>query len=378
MLLKIRFLCFVIFEMMHKVLLLAYYWQKYLFFLNLILKIEIILIKKIITILSIESSCDDTSAAIIRDGSVLSNVTANQTVHNQYGGVVPELASRQHLQNIIPVIDIALGNANILKSELDAIAFTRGPGLLGSLIVGVSTAKSLAFSLGIPIIEVHHMHAHILAHFADEPKPDFPFLCLTVSGGHTQIVRVDSYRDMEILGTTIDDAAGEAFDKTGKMLGLEYPAGPIIDKLAKLGKHTFTFPEPQVDVLDFSFSGLKTSILYFLQREMAANSNFITENINDICCSVQTTIVNILLKKLKKASEITGIKQIGIAGGVSANSFLRSELLRLGEKLGWQTYIPAFEYCTDNAGMIGVAAYFKYLDQDFAHQTVTPQARLEF
>lgn len=336
------------------------------------------MIKKIVTILSIESSCDDTSAAVIRDGAVLSNVTASQTIHNQYGGVIPEVASRQHLQNIIPVIDVALSDAHILKSELDAIAFTRGPGLLGSLIVGVSAAKALAFSLGIPIIDVHHMHAHILAHFADEPKPDFPFLCLTVSGGHTQIVKVNSYRDMEILGSTIDDAAGEAFDKTGKMLGLEYPAGPIIDKLAKLGNHTFTFPEPQVGVLDFSFSGLKTSILYFLQREMAVNPNFINENLNDICCSVQTTIVRILLKKLKKASEITGIRQIGIAGGVSANSFLRSELINLGKKHGWQTFIPAFEYCTDNAGMIGVAAYFKYLDQDFTDQSVTPQARLEF
>ncbi len=336
------------------------------------------MIKKIVTILSIESSCDDTSAAVIRDGAVLSNVTASQTIHNQYGGVIPELASRQHLQNIIPVIDVALKDAQISKSALDAIAFTRGPGLLGSLIVGVSAAKALALSLDIPIIDVHHMHAHILAHFADDPKPDFPFLCLTVSGGHTQIVKVNSYRDMEILGSTIDDAAGEAFDKTGKMLGLEYPAGPIIDKLAKLGTHTFTFPEPQVGVLDFSFSGLKTSILYFLQREMAVNPNFIQENMNDICCSVQTTIVKILLKKLKKASDITGIKQIGIAGGVSANSFLRSELKSLGEKHGWQTFIPAFEYCTDNAGMIGVAAYFKYLDQDFADQSVTPQARLEF
>lgn len=336
------------------------------------------MIKKIVTILSIESSCDDTSAAVIRDGAVLSNVTASQTIHNQYGGVIPEVASRQHLQNIIPVIDVALKDAQILKSELDAIAFTRGPGLLGSLIVGVSAAKALALSLDIPIIDVHHMHAHILAHFAEDPKPDFPFLCLTVSGGHTQIVKVNSHRDMEILGSTIDDAAGEAFDKTGKMLGLEYPAGPIIDKLAKLGKHTFTFPEPQVGILDFSFSGLKTSILYFLQREMAANPSFIQENINDICCSVQTTIVKILLKKLKKASDITGIKQIGIAGGVSANSFLRSELKNLGEKHGWQTFIPAFAYCTDNAGMIGVAAYFKYLDQDFADQSVTPQARLEF
>lgn len=336
------------------------------------------MIKKIVTILSVESSCDDTSASIIRDGAVLSNVTASQTIHNQYGGVIPEVASRQHLQNIIPVIDVALKDAQILKSELDAIAFTRGPGLLGSLIVGVSAAKALALSLDIPIIDVHHMHAHILAHFAEDPKPDFPFLCLTVSGGHTQIVKVNSHRDMEILGSTIDDAAGEAFDKTGKMLGLEYPAGPIIDKLAKLGKYTFTFPEPQVGVLDFSFSGLKTSILYFLQREMAVNPNFIQENMNDICCSVQTTIVKILLKKLKKASDITGIKQIGIAGGVSANSFLRSELKNLGEKHGWQTFIPAFAYCTDNAGMIGVAAYFKYLDQDFADQSVTPQARLEF
>lgn len=334
------------------------------------------MIKKNISILSIESSCDDTSAAVVVDGQVLSNITANQTVHQHYGGVIPELASRQHLMNIIPVIDVALKEAKVALTEIDAIAFTRGPGLLGSLIVGVSMAKSLALSLDIPLIEVHHMRAHVLAHFAEDPKPTFPFLCLTVSGGHTQIERVNDFNDIEILGSTIDDAAGEAFDKTGKMLGLDYPAGPIIDKLAKNGKPVYVFPEPKVGTLDFSFSGLKTSILYFLQKEMANNPAFINENIADICCSVQTTIVNILIKKLTLAAKKTGINHIGIAGGVSANSALREALENVGKKHGWTTFIPSFQYCTDNAGMIGVAGYYKYLNGEFSDQSVTPLARM--
>lgn len=363
---------------MHKVLLLAYHWQNYLKYFYSYHIIPTILIKNNTTILAIESSCDDTSAAIIQNGNVLSNKIASQSVHQQYGGVIPELASRQHLQHIIPVIDIALKEANTTLSDLDAVAFTRGPGLLGSLIVGVSLAKSLALSLDIPLIEVHHMHAHILAHFAEDPRPSFPFLCLTVSGGHTQIVKVNDFDDMEVLGTTIDDAAGEAFDKTGKMLGLDYPAGPIIDKLASMGSHKYPFPEPKVQGFNFSFSGLKTSILYFLQREMANDPNFIQANMNDICCSVQTTIVEILLHKLTKAAEETGIKEIGIAGGVSANSYLRSSLTKLGHTKGWNTYIPNFEYCTDNAAMIGIAGYYKYLKGIFCDQTVTPLARLEF
>jgi N6-L-threonylcarbamoyladenine synthase len=366
------------FKMMHKVLLLVYRWQKYLFFFIHQLYNIINLLKNKISVLAIESSCDDTSAAIITDGVVISNRTATQIVHQQYGGVVPELASRQHLIHIIPVIDAAIKDAGMDLQNIDAIAFTRGPGLLGSLIVGVSMAKSLALSMDIPLIAVHHMHAHVLAHFAEEPKPSFPFLCLTVSGGHTQIVKVNDYTDMKVLGSTIDDAAGEAFDKTGKMLGLDYPAGPIIDKLAKAGKPVFHFPEPQVAGLNFSFSGLKTSILYFLQKAVAENPNFIQENLNDICCSVQSSIVHILLKKLKKASEITGIKEIGIAGGVSANSYLRQSFDEEGKKHGWNTYIPAFEYCTDNAGMIAVAGYYKFLNGEFCDQNVTPLARMEF
>jgi N6-L-threonylcarbamoyladenine synthase len=333
--------------------------------------------KKNIVILAIESSCDDTSAAIIENGIVLSNKTANQIVHQQYGGVIPELASRQHLLHILPVIDVALNAAGKNLNELDGIAFTRGPGLLGSLIVGVSVAKALALSLDIPLVEVHHMQAHVMAHFAKMPFPEFPFLCLTVSGGHTQIVRVHDYITMDILGTTIDDAAGEAFDKTGKMLGLDYPAGPIIDTLAQKGKPIFKFPEPQVANLDFSFSGLKTSILYFLQREMAQNPQFIAENLNDICCSVQTTIVDILIRKISLASQQTGIKHIGLAGGVSANSQLRATFLEQGVKNQWHTYIPDFEFCTDNAGMIGIAGYYKFLKDDFADQSVSPSPRME-
>lgn len=329
-----------------------------------------------VIILAIESSCDDTSAAVIINGEVKSNRIANQTVHEQYGGVVPELASRAHMANIIPVVQAALDDAKVTKNDLCAIGFTRGPGLLGSLIVGVSFAKALALSLDVPLIEVHHMNAHILAHFAEDPKPNFPFLCLTVSGGHTQIVKVDDYLDMTILGETIDDAAGEAFDKTGKILGLPYPAGPIIDKYAKEGKPVYSFTEPRVKGLDFSFSGLKTSIMQFLQKEMKQNDQFINQNIKDICASVQDRIVSILLNKLTSAAEQTGIKEIAIAGGVSANSGLRNGLMKLCEENGWKHYIPAFQYCTDNAGMIAVTAYQKYLAGDFVGQDVTPKARM--
>jgi len=333
--------------------------------------------KKSVTILAIESSCDDTSAAIVEDGVVLSNITATQDVHREYGGVVPELASRQHLIHIIPVVDVAIKKAGKSLDDLNAVAFTRGPGLLGSLIVGVSTAKALALSMDIPLVEVHHMRAHVLAHFAEAPRPPFPFLCLTVSGGHTQILKVNDFDDMEVLGSTIDDAAGEAFDKTGKMLGLEYPSGPIIDRLAQQGQPVYSFPEPQVGTLDFSFSGLKTSVLYFLQKNMAEDPHFIEKNLADICCSVQTTIVNILIGKLKKASELTGIQHIGIAGGVSANSSLRKTLEATGQKLGWTTYIPAFQFCTDNAGMIGIAGYYLYLKGKLSSQRVAPLARME-
>ena len=328
-----------------------------------------------VTILAIESSCDDTAAAVVRDGVVWSNCVANQAVHRLYGGVVPEVASRAHQANIIPVVDLALKKAGVKPWEVDAVAFTRGPGLMGSLLVGVSFAKGFALSYDLPMIAVNHLQAHILAHFAEDPKPKFPFLCLTVSGGHTQIVLVRDYLDMEILGQTIDDAAGEAFDKSGKMLGLEYPAGPMIDQLAAGGQARFPFPEPAVPGLNFSFSGLKTSVLYFLQREKAANPNFVPENLADICASLQGAIVTILLKKLRKAARQTGIKEIAIAGGVSANSGLRSGLTAMGATEGWQTYIPAFQYCTDNAGMIGVAAYYQYLAGVFCGHDVSPYTR---
>ncbi len=329
-----------------------------------------------VVILAIESSCDDTSAAILRGGIVLSNCVANQEAHRLYGGVVPEVASRAHQVNIVPVVDKAIHDAGVTLADLDAVAFTRGPGLMGSLLVGVSFAKSLALSLGLPMIEVHHMAAHILAHFARDPKPDFPFLCLTVSGGHTQIVRVDSPLSMHILGETLDDAAGEAFDKTGKILGLDYPAGPIIDALAQQGQPIFTFPEPNIEGLNFSFSGLKTSILYFLQKKIAENANFIAENLSDICASVQARIISILMKKLHKATLETGIKNVAIAGGVSANSGLRAALKTMGDTEGWQTFIPEFEFCTDNAGMVAVAAFFKYEAQDFVGQEVSPFVRM--
>lgn len=331
-----------------------------------------------IVLLGIESSCDDTSAAILKDGVILSNCVANQTVHQQYGGVVPEVASRAHQANIIPVVDQAIKKAGIAKQDLTAIAFTRGPGLIGSLIVGVSFAKSLALSLDIPIIEVNHMQAHVLAHFAEAPKPKFPFLCLTVSGGHTQIVLVRDPLTMEVLGETIDDAAGEAFDKTGKLMGLDYPAGPLIDKFAKEGKAVFEFPEPNIPGLNFSFSGLKTSILYFLKKNLKENPDFIQQNKADICASVQTRIVSILMKKLERAAKQTGIRDVAIAGGVSANSGLRQALTDYGERLGWNTYIPKFEFCTDNAAMIAVTGYYKYLNSEFASQDIAPTARYRF
>jgi len=331
-----------------------------------------------ITILAIESSCDDTSASILRDGKILSNCVASQSVHKEYGGVVPEVASRAHQANIVPVIEMAFRKAGIDKKDLTAIAFTRGPGLMGSLLVGVSFAKGLALSLDIPMIEVNHIQAHILAHFIDAPQPKFPFLCLTVSGGHTQIVLVEDYLSMKILGTTIDDAAGEAFDKTGKLLGLDYPAGPIIDAMAKKGKPVFEFTEPKIADLDFSFSGLKTNILRFLQKNMRQNPNFIAENLADICASVQGRIVSILLNKLKKAVKETGVRQIAIAGGVSANSGLRTALEEVGTEKGWDIFIPKFEYCTDNAAMIAITAYYKYQNKDFVGQNITPLARYEF
>lgn len=328
-----------------------------------------------VTILAIESSCDDTSASVLTDGRVLSNCVATQEIHRLYGGVVPEVASRAHQFNIVPVVDQAINQAGISKSDINAVAFTRGPGLMGSLLVGVSFAKAFALSLNLPLIEVNHLQAHVLAHFAEEPFPTFPFLCLTVSGGHTQIIVVRDYLDMEIIGTTIDDAAGEAFDKTGKLLGLDYPAGPLIDKLARLGEPRFPFPEPQITGYDFSFSGLKTSILYFLKKEISGNPKFIEENINDICASVQSTIIKVLMKKLVKASNDYKIKDIAIAGGVSANSGLREALEAAGRKYKWKTYIPEFQYCTDNAGMIAVAAYYKYLKGEFSDQSVVPLTR---
>lgn len=337
--------------------------------------------KQNIYILGIESSCDDTAAAIIHNGKILSNVVANQKIHQEYGGVVPELASRAHQQNIVPVVNQALVKANIHKSQLNAIAFTRGPGLMGSLLVGTSFAKSLAYGLNIPLIDVNHMQAHILAHFIDEEgfdKPEFPFLALTISGGHTQIVKLNSYFDMEVIGETIDDAVGEAFDKSGKILGLRYPAGPEIDKLAKLGNpKAFEFAKPKVDGLNFSFSGLKTAILYFIQRETKKDPRFIEKNLNDICASIQYTIIRILMDKLKLASKQTGIKRIAIGGGVSANSGIRQALKDAEQKFGWKTYIPKFEFTTDNAGMIAIVGYLKFLENDFAGHDVTASARLK-
>ena len=328
-----------------------------------------------ITILAIESSCDDTAVAVCHDGKISSNVIANQAVHEKYGGVVPELASRAHLQNIVPVVEEALSIAGCKMSAIDAFAFTQAPGLIGSLLVGAQFAKSLALSFDKPLIAVHHMQAHVLANLIADDKPEFPFLCLTVSGGHTQIVLCESPMNMKVLGETLDDAAGEAFDKSAKLLGLPYPGGPLIDQYAKKGNpDRFKFPEPKIDGLDFSFSGLKTAILYFIQDKQK-EENFITENLEDICASIQSRIVSILLNKLKKASAQTGINNICIAGGVSANSGLRNSFKLLGEKLGWKTYIPSFEYCTDNAAMIAITAHHKYLANDFADLSVSPSAR---
>ena len=327
-------------------------------------------------ILGIESSCDDTSAAIWKDGEILSNCVANQEIHARYGGVVPEVASRAHQQNILPVVQQAIEQAGITKKELNAIAFTKGPGLIGSLIVGVSFAKSLALALDIPLIGVNHMQAHIMAHFAEKPYPEFPFLCLTVSGGHTQIVKVNSPFEYELLGETLDDAAGEAFDKSGKLLGLAYPAGPLIDKLAKQGEAKFEFSKPRIQGLNFSFSGLKTGILYFLQKEMKKDSNFIEDNKADICASIQQTIVDILLGKLVRAARETGIKRVAIAGGVSANSELRASLEEKAQKHKWELFIPKFEYCTDNAAMIAVAGAFAFEEGIFEDQKTEPIARL--
>lgn len=333
-------------------------------------------------ILGIESSCDDTSAAILKNNAILSNLIAGQKVHESYGGVVPELASRAHLQNIVPVVDDAMKKAGVTIDQLDAIAFTKGPGLLGSLVVGTSFAKSVALALDIPLIDVNHMYGHVLAHFIDDedkPKPSFPFLCLTVSGGHTQIVLIRDHLDMEIIGTTIDDAAGEAFDKTAKLLGFPYPGGPLIDKHAKNGNpEAFEFAKPNMKGYNYSFSGLKTSILYFLQKQEKENPNFIEENLDDLCASVQRSITNILFKKVVKAAKDLGISEVAIAGGVSANSEVRSRLQEEGKKRGWNVYIPKFEYCTDNAAMIAIAGLYMHKAGLHSDQTVNAQARIPF
>ncbi|PWT76133.1 MAG: tRNA (adenosine(37)-N6)-threonylcarbamoyltransferase complex transferase subunit TsaD [Bacteroidetes bacterium] len=339
-----------------------------------------------VNILAIESSCDETSAAVCRDGMILSNVIASQKIHEQYGGVVPELASRAHIQHIVPVVDAALRQTGVDKKDITAIAFTRSPGLIGSLLVGSQFAKSFALAMQIPLIAVHHMQAHVLANLipsftngSPAPKPSFPLLCLTVSGGHTQIVICRSPVDLQVIGETMDDAAGEAFDKSAKLLGLPYPGGPLIDRYAKTGNPAaFKFPEPQIPGLNFSFSGLKTSILYFLQERTKNNPAFVKENLEDICASIQNRIVSILLNKLKKASLETGIKNICIAGGVAANNGLRVALQEMGTKLQWQTFIPKFEYCTDNAAMIAITGYYKFLAKDFVNLDVTASARAEW
>jgi N6-L-threonylcarbamoyladenine synthase len=335
--------------------------------------------QKEVIILGIESSCDDTSAAVLKNTAILSNVTAGQKIHEQYGGVVPELAGRAHQQNIVPVVDVALKKAGIQLSDVDAIAFTRGPGLMGSLVVGTSFAKALSLGLNIPMIDVNHMIGHVLAHFIDDEnkaKPSFPFLCLTVSGGHTQVVLVDSHLNMKVIGSTIDDAAGEAFDKAAKLLGFPYPGGPLVDKHAQLGdSNRFQFSKPNIQGYDFSFSGLKTSILYFLQKETAKNPGFIEENLNDLCASIQATIISILLRKLTQASKDLAIKHIAIAGGVSANSGLRKAIHEAGEQNGWNVYIPKFEYCTDNAAMIAITGKYMFDKGLFADQTIAATAR---
>ncbi|MCR6721049.1 MAG: tRNA (adenosine(37)-N6)-threonylcarbamoyltransferase complex transferase subunit TsaD [Chitinophagaceae bacterium] len=341
------------------------------------------------TILAIESSCDETSAAICLDGNIISNHIATQSVHEKYGGVVPELASRAHMANIVPVVQAALQTANVEINNIDAVAFTQSPGLIGSLLVGAEFAKSLALALDKPLIAVHHMQAHVIANLIEEPRPSFPFLCLTVSGGHTQIVLCESPLQMRVLGETIDDAAGEAFDKSAKLLGLPYPGGPLIDKYAKEGNgNRFRFPEPQIPELNFSFSGLKTSILYFLQNAGTslvykeefrateeARAKFIGENLPDICASIQQRIISILLNKLKKAAAQTGIRDICLAGGVSANSGLRNSFTQLGQELGWNTFIPSFQYCTDNAGMIAMTAHYKFIAGEFESLNTTVSAR---
>lgn len=332
--------------------------------------------------LGIESSCDDTSIALLKGNKLLANLTANQKVHEEYGGVVPELASRSHLKNIVPLMDIALKKAGVNFSEIDAVAFTNGPGLLGSLLVGASYAKSISMAMGKPLIEVNHMRGHILSHFIqiDEKEynpPDFPFLCLTVSGGHTQIVRVDDAYSFVILGGTIDDAAGEAFDKGAKILGLSYPGGPEIDKLSKLGDpHSFKFSQPKTEALNFSFSGLKTSLLYFIRDKIAVDSNFVDDNLNDICASYQNAIIEILIKKIEIAADSTGINKIALAGGVSANSTLRNNLLKKGKDRGWQIFLPEFQFCTDNAAMIAIAGYFKFLRKEFTDLRTVPFAKM--
>ena len=337
-----------------------------------------------VIILGIESSCDDTSAAVIKDGYLLSNIIANQNVHKAYGGVVPELASRAHQQNIIPVVDQALKTAGISKEDVSAVAFTRGPGLLGSLLVGTSFSKSFALAMNIPIIEVNHLQAHILVHFIKQYQqenrlPEFPFLCLLVSGGHTQIVMVKDYLDMEIIGQTIDDAAGEAFDKCAKVIGLPYPGGPVIDKNAQLGnKLAFTFSKPRIKNLDYSFSGLKTSFLYSIRDHIKDNPDFVSENINDLCASIQFSIIEILMHKLVLASKATGIKNIAIAGGVSANSGLRNAVLESAKKYQWNTFVPEFKFTTDNAAMIAITGYYKFLNKDFASQDIAPLARFQY
>ena len=333
-------------------------------------------IKKDIVILGIESSCDETSSSVCINGEIVSNIIATQEIHTKYGGVVPELASRAHMENIVPVVDASIKQAGIGLDDLDAIAFTQAPGLIGALLVGSGFAKSLSLSLNKPLIEVHHMQAHVLSNLIGENKPAFPFLCLTVSGGHTQIVLCESPLNMKILGETMDDAAGEAFDKTAKLLGLPYPGGPLIDQYAQEGdSKRFHFPEPQIEGLNFSFSGVKTSILYFLQKQLKTDPDFISKNINDICASVQHTIVGILTNKLKKASQETGIKTICIAGGVAANKGLRKSIQDLSTKYKWNVHIPKMEYCTDNAAMIATTGYYKFLAEDFSSLTVTATAR---
>lgn len=332
-----------------------------------------------LTILAIESSCDETAASVCADGRILSNIIASQAVHEQYGGVVPELASRAHLQNIVPVVENALTAANCSLSELNAVAFTQSPGLIGSLLVGAQFAKSLTLSRSIPLIAVHHMQAHVLANLIADTKPSFPFLCLTVSGGHTQIVLCESPMHMKVIGETLDDAAGEAFDKSAKLLGLPYPGGPLIDKYAREGNPLrFQFPEPKIPELNFSFSGLKTSILYFLQEQKTRDTEFIEKNLPDICASIQHRIVTILLNKFLKASQATGIRDLCLAGGVSANTGLRNAFQEMGTRNGLNTFIPRFEYCTDNAAMIAIAGYYKYLAGEFSELDIGVSARAEF